>query len=190
MVRPVLVGAAHAPCAARLVFLRAAAPSGSKLRGERGKARRARSRAPKERMGLTLWARVLALERRCADDTTTEGGGLPAAPFCHLATKLNKIIKGERSMAGEVARWRANAAAERQHPHDLSAVRRRMERAEAEVMAVGHVTRGAVHENVLTSLVCDQAERMSPSGAELYRLQALAGAIEMTEAIRSVRSRW
>ncbi len=93
-------------------------------------------------------------------------------------------------MAGEVARWRANAAAERQHPHELAAVRRRMERAEAEVMAVGHVTREAVQETVLTSLVCDQAERMAPSGAELYRLQALTGAVEMAEATRGVRARW
>jgi hypothetical protein len=93
-------------------------------------------------------------------------------------------------MAGEVARWRANAAAERQHPHDLAAVRRRGERAEAEVIAIRQVTRGAVQEAVLTSLICDQAERMSPSGAEYYRLQAWTGAVEMAEAIRSVRARW
>ena len=92
-------------------------------------------------------------------------------------------------MAGEVARWRTNAALERQHPHDLAAVRRRMERAEAEVMAIGQVTRDAVQETVLTSLVCDQAERMAPSGAELYRLQAWAGAVEMAEVIHGMRMR-
>jgi len=91
---------------------------------------------------------------------------------------------------GEVARWRANAAAERQHPHDIAAVRRRMERAEAEVMAIGHVTRVAVNETALTSLVRDEAERIAPSGAELYRLLAVKGTFETNEAIGSVRARW
>jgi hypothetical protein len=92
-------------------------------------------------------------------------------------------------MAGEVARWRANAALERQYPHDLAAVQRRCELAEAEVMAIGQVTRGAVQEALLTSLICDQAERMSPSGAELYRLQAWTGAVKMAEVINSMPTR-
>jgi hypothetical protein len=92
-------------------------------------------------------------------------------------------------VSGEVARWRANAAAERQLPRDIAAIQRRATLAQTEVRAIGHVTREAVLENVLTSMVCDQAERMAPSGAELYRLQAVAGAIEMAEVIRSVRTR-
>jgi hypothetical protein len=93
-------------------------------------------------------------------------------------------------VSGDVARWRANVAAERQLPRDIAAVQRRAALAQAEVMAVGQVTREAVHEAVLTSLVCDQAERIAPSGADLYRLQAVTGAIEMAEVIRSVRTRW
>ncbi len=93
-------------------------------------------------------------------------------------------------MAGEVARWRANAAAEKQLSRDLAVLRGRAARAQAEVMAIGQVTRDAVQETMLTSLVCDQAERIAPSGAELYRLQALTGAVEMAEVIRSVRARW
>jgi hypothetical protein len=93
-------------------------------------------------------------------------------------------------MAGELARWRDNAAAERQHLYDLAAVRRRGERADMEATAIGQVTRGAVHEAALTSLTCDQMEKVSPSGAETYRLMAWTGAVEMAEAIRSVRARW
>lgn len=96
----------------------------------------------------------------------------------------------EINVSGEVARWRENLAAERQHPRDLAAVRRRAERAELEVMALGQVTRTAIHEGVLTSLVCDQAEKLAPSGAELYRLAAWTGAVETAEVIRSVRARW
>lgn len=93
-------------------------------------------------------------------------------------------------MSGEVARWRANAAAERQHPRDLAGIQRRAERAQVETMAIAYVTRTAINEDVLTSLVCDQAERIAPSGAELYRLHAWTGAVEMAEVIRTVRSRW
>lgn len=93
-------------------------------------------------------------------------------------------------MGGELARRRANTVAERQLGYDLQALRRRVEMADAEVMAIGHVTRGAVQETMLVGLLCERAMQIAPSGAQFYQFQALAGAAEMAEVIRSVRRRW
>src|SRR6266699_672244 len=97
-------------------------------------ARRARAVRP-----TLSWARVLAIERRRAATQLREGSGHVAAPFV-LYTDHEPRSKGERSMAGEVARWLANGALER----DVAAVRRRGELAEAQVMAIGQVTRDAM----------------------------------------------
>jgi hypothetical protein len=93
-------------------------------------------------------------------------------------------------MGGELARRRANVLAERQQSFDLDSLRRRVDLADAEIMALGHVTREAIQETTMTSLVFEQACQIAPSGAELYRLQAWAGGIEMAEVIRGVRHRW
>lgn len=93
-------------------------------------------------------------------------------------------------MAGEIARWRANGLAERQHGYDIEGIRRRVETAEAEEMAIGQVTRSAMQETALTCLLWDQLEQVAPRGAPLYQMQAIVGASEMTEVIRSVRKRW
>lgn len=93
-------------------------------------------------------------------------------------------------MAGELARMRANAAVDRQLSREMASLRGRSSYAQAEVMAIGQVTRDALYEAALTSMECDQAERLSPGGAETYRAIAWTGAVEMAQTIRSVRRGW
>ena len=112
-----------------------------------------------------------------------------ARPPVHQAT-APKIKKEEPLVSGQLAlRW-TNAAVDRRLSRDLAKLRGRTNYAHAEVMAIGQVTRDAIDEATLNSLACDQAERMSPSGGDTYRLLACTGAVEMTQVIRTVRRGW
>jgi hypothetical protein len=91
---------------------------------------------------------------------------------------------------GEVTQRFVKAAVDRRTVRDLAELHGRATYACAEVTAIGEVTRDALYQDVLTHLVCDQAERMSPGGADTYRLLADTGAIEMAQVIPTVRRRW
>jgi hypothetical protein len=93
-------------------------------------------------------------------------------------------------VSGELARRFANAAVDRQLSRDLASLHARSTYAQAEVMAIGQVTRGALYEAALTSLECDQAEKLSPGGAETYRFIAWTAAVEMAQTIRTVGRVW
>ena len=136
---------------------------------------------------FTNWTRVLAIERRPVAYVHKSMGvayrRVPSAAREQRKTAQER----EKLVDGELTHWLANAGADRRLTRDLAQQGRRTVRAQEEVMAIGQVTRDAIDEATLTSLECDQAERISPSGAGDYRLLACTGTVEMVQSIRSVR---
>jgi hypothetical protein len=88
-------------------------------------------------------------------------------------------------MSNDLVRYRSYGAA-RQHRQDLDAIGRREEVTEAWVNAIGHVTRAAIGQHMLTSMVVEQAVEASPAGEREYHLILAFEAQALAEAIRSI----
>jgi hypothetical protein len=101
----------------------------------------------------------------------------------------NQDRKGERTVSGEIAKWKGGEAA-RQHARDIDAVVWRADVHHAQVAAIGQVTRRAQMEALYINLERKQAEHLAPDGAEQYALIAWRGAMALARRIDALESGW
>ena len=77
----------------------------------------------------------------------------------------------------------------REQRRELEQLQHSADLAEAQVAGINRVTKRAMYETTLTSVLRARAEQIAPDGAELYAMIATAGAVESARVIGDMNQR-